>query len=834
MYNTEISGVQIPIINTNEFLINNKIINFSKEICYDTLNKSKLVFNGGALIDEVGLGKTIQMIILSLVNKPSNITFVQPIYSKLFSRATLIIAPNQLCGQWIREFSKAVKPNYKVIIITLFSKIHYDKYTYEDLLTADFVITSNNFLNNKSFCESWCPEKNKNYLTSTSYSEHEAFNIITSLSADLYKSDIKTTLKKVNPNILLIHWNRIIVDEFHELISYGKCSYVNKLLRLFHSNFRWCITGTPFDKSTESLTNMIKFVTNSVFNPDIILQNNIYEHMLNNFFRRNTKKSIEDEYKLPPIKETLLKLQFSRTEWLLYNAFLADTSVDKFSCMIRQLCCHPKIADEMKVTLTNCKTLDDIEKNMVTHYENAMTSAKNIMLFIEYKLKSAYSKLQFKQAKRYGRFLKQLDYNVVNQYKLVVIEKPDIKVFNNFLPASDDSESDIELNPNAPEQNAPVILAQNTFIVNNDNIEEVINLIKHMHSYQTYINKITNFKKYIKLIEEKYEQAKISYQGKLGTYNYYCGVIKKLQKTEKALVEKLKSNNKDSDSDEDEELEKCALCIGVIKGNDLGVLSKCGHIYCYNCIQPYISKYGKCPICKSNVLLGDIYKIKCDLKSIMDQNTTNTSDTKSSLINKVGTKLANLIFYLKTTPKHVIIFSQWNELLKKVGEVLSDHGIKNVFCRGHIWQRDKAIRDFNNDDNIKVIMLSSESAASGTNLTKAEIVILLDPVYGSIEYRKNTEWQAIGRAYRMGQQNPVEVVRLIMENTVEEDIYNLNQKTDNNMNIESKTINMDDSIIKEIVESSSKIPKKVVKKVVKKVGKKVAKKAEDDDSEELI
>jgi SNF2 family DNA or RNA helicase len=78
------------------------------------------------------------------------------------------------------------------------------------------------------------------------------------------------------------------------------------------------------------------------------------------------------------------------------------------------------------------------------------------------------------------------------------------------------------------------------------------------------------------------------------------------------------------------------------------------------------------------------------------------------------------------------------------------YGIKTAYCKGNVWQRDKAIRLFNIDDSYKVIMLSSESAASGTNLTKAQQVILLDPVSGSYEYRRNTEWQAIGRAHRMG------------------------------------------------------------------------------------
>ena len=65
--------------------------------------------------------------------------------------------------------------------------------------------------------------------------------------------------------------------------------------------------------------------------------------------------------------------------------------------------------------------------------------------------------------------------------------------------------------------------------------------------------------------------------------------------------------------------------------------------------------------------------------------------------------------------------------------VLITHGINNVFCRGNIWARDKAIRDFTTKEHVKIIMLSSASAAAGTNLTAATKVILLEPVNGTYD-----------------------------------------------------------------------------------------------------
>jgi superfamily II DNA or RNA helicase len=154
-------------------------------------------------------------------------------------------------------------------------------------------------------------------------------------------------------------------------------------------------------------------------------------------------------------------------------------------------------------------------------------------------------------------------------------------------------------------------------------------------------------------------------------------------------------------------------------------------------------------------------------------------------------------------------------------------------------------------------MLSSESAASGTNLTAASQVILLDPVYGSYEFRRNTEWQAIGRAYRMGQTKPVTVVRFIIKDTVESEIYELNKLEDSKLNITTNVLELEDTKLdidkvelEKMTEKAAVAIKKKAEKlsnkktratVVKKVVKKVIKKEDvvnivdnllDDDSDD--
>ena len=58
---------------------------------------------------------------------------------------------------------------------------------------------------------------------------------------------------------------------------------------------------------------------------------------------------------------------------------------------------------------------------------------------------------------------------------------------------------------------------------------------------------------------------------------------------------------------------------------------------------------------------------------------------------------------------------------------------------------------FQKQEKTRVIMLSLQNAASGTNLVEASHVVLIDPVAGSKQEAISIESQAIGRAHRMGQ-----------------------------------------------------------------------------------
>ena len=196
----------------------------------------------------------------------------------------------------------------------------------------------------------------------------------------------------------------------------------------------------------------------------------------------------------------------------------------------------------------------------------------------------------------------------------------------------------------------------------------------------------------------------------------------------------------------DIEKEICPIC----KCNfEDPIVTNCGHNFCYDCITSLLnidSYKNECPICRNKIYRSTIYKLNKDNNKL------------DKLVYKYGTKLAKLIKLTKqilTDKKNsIIIFSQWDMLLTMIGSVLKSNGINNVFCKGNIHQQNSSITAFRKKTK-RVIMLSTENAASGTNLTEATHIIFMEPIKGDKDDIMSMENQAIGRAVRIGQKNQV-------------------------------------------------------------------------------
>jgi len=185
-----------------------------------------------------------------------------------------------------------------------------------------------------------------------------------------------------------------------------------------------------------------------------------------------------------------------------------------------------------------------------------------------------------------------------------------------------------------------------------------------------------------------------------------------------------------------------------------------------------------CPMCKADLKGKDLLKINSKVEE--------KKQIKNPLCEKYGAKLGKLISVIRhltiNEDNRIIVFSQWDNMLNLLSKTLSENGVGNSIVKGNVWARNSAISKFKNGvnklgDENKVIMLSLNNAASGTNLTEASHIFFIEPIDANRREIDAIEGQAIGRACRIGQKNKVNIIRIITKDTIEEEILNNNYKT---------------------------------------------------------
>jgi len=119
----------------------------------------------------------------------------------------------------------------------------------------------------------------------------------------------------------------------------------------------------------------------------------------------------------------------------------------------------------------------------------------------------------------------------------------------------------------------------------------------------------------------------------------------------------------------------------------------------------------------------------------------------------------------------VLVFSQFVQMLKLLEVECKQRGIGTHLLSGETKGRQDVVQAFQDDPNPAVFLLSLRAAGTGLNLTTASYVVLYDPWWNPA-----VEAQAIDRSHRIGQTRAVNAYRLIAPGTVEEKIWDLQQR----------------------------------------------------------
>ncbi|GAA5920023.1 hypothetical protein JCM1841_000383 [Sporobolomyces salmonicolor] len=231
-------------------------------------------------------------------------------------------------------------------------------------------------------------------------------------------------------------------------------------------------------------------------------------------------------------------------------------------------------------------------------------------------------------------------------------------------------------------------------------------------------------------------------------------------------------------ADVPQEILTCRLCLDEAED---AVKTACRHIFCRECVRQYletaVEHRPECPACHSPLT------VDLDQDAIVTDTTgrqgflARIDPTKS----RTSTKIEALLEELSKTRTEdhtlkTLVFSQFTSMLDLVARRLQLSGFRYVRLSGSMTPtaRDNTIKHFTSDPEVTVFLISLKAGGVALNLVEASRVILLDPWWNPA-----SELQSMDRTHRIGQHRPVQITRLIIENSIESRILELQKKKEN-------------------------------------------------------
>lgn len=127
----------------------------------------------------------------------------------------------------------------------------------------------------------------------------------------------------------------------------------------------------------------------------------------------------------------------------------------------------------------------------------------------------------------------------------------------------------------------------------------------------------------------------------------------------------------------------------------------------------------------------------------------------------------------KADGHRILIFSQWTKMMDILGALLGDLQYKFLRLDGStpVGERQRLIENFETNVDIPIFILSTRAGGLGINLTAADTVILHD-----LDFNPENDRQAEDRCHRIGQVKEVSVYKLITEDSVDENIFDMGER----------------------------------------------------------
>ncbi|KAI0977361.1 SNF2 family N-terminal domain-containing protein [Xylaria arbuscula] len=358
---------------------------------------------GGILTEEMGLGKTVEIISLILTHKRGRhlATEIDTHTNKevRLTGATLIVTPDTLQNQWISEFRKHAPSllvmNYPGIKVWAKDKsLNMEQQggnligrCVSKLTNCDVIITTYSVLQAELHYAMAPPDRSMRYEK-----QHE---------------------RHTSP-LVHIGWWRICLDEAQQIDSgVSSAARVACLIPRVNS---WAVTGTPIKDDPNDLWGLLLFLRYEPFASyqvvwKALLQTNkaLFGPLFNTIALRHCKRAIRDELKLPPQKRHIVTMPFTSIEehhyqsqfralvsraglseqgtptdadWDPDDPFVVDY-MKKALANLRQTILHPELGPGVAAKVAAYKTLAEHLETMIEHSEASIKSHQRNYLIVK-------------------------------------------------------------------------------------------------------------------------------------------------------------------------------------------------------------------------------------------------------------------------------------------------------------------------------------------------------------------------------------------------------------------------------------------------------------------
>lgn len=640
------------------------------------------------------------------------------------ARATLLVVPNHLLDQYVQEIISTVREPLNVIRITNLRE--WFRVTKSVLQDADIVLTTFEFLmKNKSYEDGKLLGMGKKYCPKELLKQ-----VVFQLSIrggvpferEIDKPHTKAKKKTIYVGIPLesVAWNRVIMDEISSIPYQQMCD----LAGAWYTRHLWGMTGTPDSHHIRTMFARSRVGTwsemTSVWKHDAVLT-------------------------MPQIHEHRVPVTLAFEERAIYQSIetMIESAKNGKELLLRVCNYFGDLAD-----MGFASEVASLGAGYAQRVENSVVTPQEALEFLCSNVTEGMDKNMAKMEKMLGQFLKEIRRALADKIPPRDVDKineawrktyGEIQEFYDKICSMMRARSFIE--------------ASLRLVMRRGGFPRPELASCSWHSIGAHHRRVLE---YIISISDP-ENTELRKIDELGTE--IAESPGKRTHSETPCVA-LQSLFQICDAEEPEE---CPVCMEPFD-RSLVILS-CRHFVCelcYNRILNHVSRdYFQrqnlaCPICRKAI--GSAQDLKVRFNAENNNNSTNTNTTY------LGSKLDAIVQTIHTIPENekILLFMKWPVACRMLVKQLEAMGIKTVMLEGTTNTKLSRLRRFRSDPTIRVMVMSGEGLAYGTNLYHANHVIVAHPAddIGLIE-------QLIARSFRPGQTRDVHVYLCYTEETVE-------------------------------------------------------------------